>query len=76
MRHDYSTRAQLLARLRERYATATGEPALKLGAFLADASLAELRAAFGVSQGQVAALQGRLNAQKTPLASLRGAKGE
>lgn len=74
--HVYSTRADLLARLRDRYRTARGEEALKIGAFLADCSPAELRAAFGVSQGQVAALQVLLNAHKATLASARQAAGE
>lgn len=76
MTFRYTTRAQLLARLRDRYRTATGDEAVKIGAFLAEASAAELRAAFGVSQGQVAALQARLNAMKSARASVRGARGE
>ena len=76
MRFDYTTRAQLLARIRDRYRTATGLEVVKAGVFLSEASDVELRAAFGVSQGQVASVRGRLQAQSARLRAVREAVGE
>lgn len=76
MTFDYATRQQLLARLRQQYATATGDRALKIGAFFATCSQAELRAAFNMSAGEVAALQARLETHRMALASVRAARGE
>jgi hypothetical protein len=72
----YSTRAQLLARLRVRYATATGREAVQIAAFLATASDGELRSAFGVAAGQTAALRARLQAQAAKADAMRQAVGE
>jgi hypothetical protein len=76
VKFDYTTRAQLLARIRERYRTATGETAAKCAVFLAAASDVELRSAFGVAQGQVASLKGRLQASAAKLKALRETVGE
>jgi hypothetical protein len=76
VKFDYTTRAQLLARIRERYRTASGETAAKCAAFLAGASDVELRSAFGVAQGQVASLKGRLQASAAKLKALRETVGE
>jgi len=76
VKFDYTTRAQLLARIRERYRTATGIAAAKYGAFLSEASDTELRTAFGATQGQVASLRGRLTSQAARLKSVQDAVGE
>ncbi len=76
MRFHESTRVQLLQAARARYQGASGLDAVKLGGFLADATVAELQTAFGVTAGQATALKARLANQKSALATLRAAAGE
>jgi hypothetical protein len=78
MKFDHSTPEQLRQAVRERYRTAKGIEAIRLGRYLLNQGLpdAQLRTLFDVPANQLARVRGNLNQLATLYDAGRSAAGE
>jgi hypothetical protein len=78
MKFDHSTPEQLRRAVRERYRTAKGIEAIRLGRYLLNQGLpdAQLRTLFSVPVSELARVKGNLNQLATLYDAVRSAAGE
>jgi hypothetical protein len=76
MQFRYSTIAQNVTALRRRFAESRGVRACRLAKWLLGRTDAQLRTAFGVTQGQIAALRTRLQERADAGDAADGKAGE
>jgi len=73
---NHSTRGQLAQRLRERFRDASRLEALQIARFFAVLTDAQLKALFGLTDAQTAALRARLDDMMTTVNRIRATVGE
>lgn len=77
MSFKYNSSATVLANIREKYRDARGARACKLSAFILDNFTdAEIRAAFGFSDGQLNSFKTRANNRRNKLNAVNAEAGE
>lgn len=79
---QHATKAQLVARFRERFANATRLDVWRMAAFIrnlideGEVTALQVRTAFGLTVGQFAALSARIDGHRTNYYALKDAVGE
>ncbi len=78
IKHEHSTKGQLIGALRDRYKTAEGVKAARIAKWVdANCTDAEIEKAFAASKGQeMAALKGKLKSDAAALDAIKSVRGE
>lgn len=76
VKFKYTTPLQFLRYIRQKYKNSYGEDACRYAAYVLQQSDADLKDAFGITQGQVTALRARLKTNSDALAAIKLKTGE